>query len=240
MVMSIRPGNIQMVFFDAGGTLFDVRGSVGEIYSAAARRHGVAIAPEILQHAFVRYFRHHPPLAFPRDTPARELTRLERAWWFRLVSQVFAEFGEFPHIDAFFADVYELFRTPEGWQLYSETIPALDALRAQGLRLAVISNFDSRLDDLLKALKIDRYFEAVHLSSRIGAAKPNPEIFQTALASHGLAAQQAVHVGDSLDEDAAGAAAAGLQAVWLDRRSDDHADRNAARISRLTDLIELL
>ena len=62
-------------------------------------------------------------------------------------------------------------------------------------------------------VKGSRIFNA----SRAGHAKPSREIFQSALRLYDLKPHEAMHVGDSLENDAAGAARAGLEAVWLNR-----------------------
>jgi len=229
-----------VVFFDAAGTLFEVRGSVGKIYARVARRHGVEVAPEEIQRRFIDGFRLQPPLAFPVGSSEAEALALERDWWRRLVWQVFAASGPFPRFDEFFTEVFELFRGREGWQLYDDVEPALAALKQQGRRLGVISNFDSRLSDLLRAFRLDHYFDAVHLSSREGAAKPDPAIFHAALAKNAVGPAQAVHVGDSLREDVEGAAAVGIRPVWLDRAGRFTGGARFAHITRLDQLIELL
>ncbi|TAJ90276.1 HAD family hydrolase, partial [bacterium] len=98
-----------------------------------------------------------------------------------------------------------------------ETVETLSALSERGLVLDVISNFDSRLFAILEGLGIASRFDSVVLSSQVGYAKPAPEIFRAALGRHRLKAEEAVHVGDSPDKDAAGANSAGLTGVLLDR-----------------------
>lgn len=227
--------SIQMVFFDAVGTLFEVRGSVGEIYARLARRYGVEVMPEEIQRGFAHQFRAQPPIAFPADTPEAERLALERAWWRELVRAVFAKHDAFTRFDEYFTEVFEFFRGAEGWRLYDEVIPTLAALKTRGLRLGIISNFDSRIDDVLRGLGLDHYFDAVHISSREGAAKPDPAIFRAALTRNAMVPGAALHIGDSLREDAEAAAAVGMQAVWLDRRDS----AGVTRLPRLTQLDQL-
>lgn len=231
--------SIKMVFFDAAGTLFEVRGSVGEIYARLARRSGIEAVPEEIQRGFARQFRAQPPIAFPIETPEAERLALERAWWRNLVRAVFAGPRAFPRFDEYFTEVFEFFRGAEGWRLYDDVEPTLAALKAGGLRLGIISNFDSRLFDVLRALNLDHYFDAVHISSREGAAKPDPAIFHAALTRHAIAPPDALHVGDSLREDVEAAAAVGMQAVWLDRRESAGVTR-WPRITQLDQLAGLL
>ena len=78
----------------------------------------------------------------------------------------------------------------------------LAALRARGLRLAVVSNFDGRLLPLLDALGLATRVDAVVPSSRRrGAPSPTPRIFHAALARLGVAPAATLHVGDDLSTD---------------------------------------
>jgi putative hydrolase of the HAD superfamily len=86
----------------------------------------------------------------------------------------------------------------------------------QGLKLAVVSNFDSRLPGLLEQLGLSPWLHAVVVSSSAGAAKPDPAPFHIALEQLQLEASQVWHVGDS-PEDLAGAAAAGLPCIQVRR-----------------------
>jgi putative hydrolase of the HAD superfamily len=225
---------IQLVFFDVGGTLVELSGSVGDIYGRFARRYGIDRDPVAMTDAFSRSFREQPPLAFPRGTPEDELHGLERDWWRRLALEVIPEFAEF---DKFFSEVYEFFRGREAWQLFDDAIPTLAELKNRGLRLAIISNYDSRIDDLLRVFELEHFFDGVHVSSRIGAAKPDTEIFLSALRYHQVEPQRALHVGDSLREDVEGASAVGMRAVLLDRNRSFGLNDGLIRISSLDELL---
>ena len=227
---------IQAIFFDAGGTLFEVNGSVGEIYSRFARRYSIELDPETLTAAFLSSFREQPPLAFPRGTPEIELHGLEYDWWRRLVIDVVSDF---PQFDDFFAEVYEYFRRREAWVMFDDVIPTLTALKDHGLRLGIISNYDSRIDDLLRAFEIESYFDGIHVSSRSGVAKPDEKIFRAALSYHRVEPQNALHVGDNLREDVEGALLAGMRGVLLDRNSRVGLSDELIRIGSLIELIGL-
>jgi putative hydrolase of the HAD superfamily len=100
---------------------------------------------------------------------------------------------------------------------YPDVLPALAWAREHGLGLVVVSNWDSSLADVLDRIGVGEQVDGVVTSAGAGAAKPDPAIFRAALALVGVRAAQALHVGDSLVEDVAGARAAGVGAVWLDR-----------------------
>ena len=97
-------------------------------------------------------------------------------------------------------------------------IPTLGALEAAGLRLAVVSNWDRRLPDILAGLELSGYFSEVVVSASEGIEKPASAIFHRALERLGVLPERALHVGDSPVEDYLGAEMAGLSAALVDRR----------------------
>jgi len=234
-----RLSNIRVVFLDAAGTIFDLRGSVGEIYCRFARRHGAAADPGALQSKFVEAFSQMPPLVFP-GLQGPVLLAAERDWWRALVRQVFGREMTGEVFERFFGDLFEAFRGSECWQLFPDTHGSLERLRARGCRLGVISNFDSRLYDVLASLKIDSLLDYVVVSSRAGAAKPDPAIFQAALASAKVKAAEALHVGDSLRADVRGAQGAGLAAVLMDPQGKQPDVPGGWRVRSLSELCALL
>jgi putative hydrolase of the HAD superfamily len=206
---------MKAVLFDAGDTLFRVRGSVGDAYATVAARHGVIVTPQDIEPRFRAAFRQMPPLAFP-DAPPDQLPQREYAWWRQVVASAFS--GErFPDFDTFFRELFEYFADAAAWALFSDTPAALARLQARGLRLGLVSNFDGRLVSICEGLGIAGAFDVIVMSGRAGYAKPDPRIFRIALASLGVTPDEALHVGDSAREDVAGAAAAGLRAVLVQR-----------------------
>jgi putative hydrolase of the HAD superfamily len=230
---------IKVVFFDAADTLFHVKGSVGEVYVSHALKYGVNASQEAIQTAFRRAFAEAPPLAFS-VTDAEEMRSCERLWWFDVVHNVFYRVGMFQGFDDYFEEVFAYFANPDAWMLYPDTVTTLSALEDRGYELGLVSNFDSRLYEILIGLGIDRFFESITLSSVVGAAKPSPHIFHRALAKHAVTAKHAMHVGNSLEEDARGAEAAGIRAVVLDRRGTQAEEANIVKIAQLNELLVLL
>jgi putative hydrolase of the HAD superfamily len=100
---------------------------------------------------------------------------------------------------------------------YDDAAPALRELRERGFRLVVASNWDCSLPEVLARAGLGRFVDAVVSSATAGAVKPDPLLFRAALDAAGCGPDEAVHVGDSPENDVAGARAAGLRAVLLDR-----------------------
>ena len=99
---------------------------------------------------------------------------------------VFRDHVSFQDFDAFFDDLYQRFALAESWKLYEDVLENLEILREKGFRLAMISNWDSRLPALIEQLGIHRFFEKVTVSALCGYEKPHPAIFQIALEDTGL------------------------------------------------------
>lgn len=233
-------GSVDAVFFDAGQTLVYVYPSVGSVYAQIAASHGVEADPQELQDAFRAEWRRtaemrpaEPP--FVSDFTSEET---ERAWWRDMVAKVFAvhpgleTFGQ--QFDAFFDQVFHHFAKPEAWRVYQDVTPTLDRLNRVGIPCAVVSNWDSRLPILLERLGLLRYFAFVVTSAEIGCAKPDPCIFEAALARLNVAPERALHIGDSPEDDAAGAHGAGLRPILIDRE-----ERYTGEYPRLTTLTDL-
>ncbi|MFO0700908.1 MAG: HAD-IA family hydrolase [Nitrospira sp.] len=211
--------SIRVVFFDAADTLFHVDGSVGEIYLRHATEFGFAQKPDSLAaitQAFRRAFREAPPPVFATADPVR-LKQSERLWWFDIVHNVFYRVGMFGRFDEFFDHVFQVFEDHRSWRLFPETMSTVAQLKAQGLELGIISNFDSRLFEVLRGLGLAEAFDTVTISSVAQAAKPAPQIFLAALEKHAVDPEEALHVGDSLREDVEGGRKAGLHVALVDR-----------------------
>ena len=211
--------HIKVVFFDAAGTLFRVKGSVGDVYLQYATKYGVPRLPDMVtkvNQAFKDAFRQAPPPIFAVEQPEK-LKQCERLWWFDIVHAVFYRVGMFEGFDDYFEEVYEAFSRAEAWDLYPEVPEVLQQLRSQGYELGVISNFDTRFFEIIRALRLEHFFDSITISSLAGSAKPSPQIFQHALDQHVVEPEEAMHVGDDPKEDFEGATHAGLSGILLDR-----------------------
>ncbi len=232
---------IRAIFFDAAGTLFHVRGTVGEVYLRYAEKFGVHSSPELVENvnrAFKESFRQATPPIFAVDQPEK-LKQCERLWWFDIVHAVFYRVGMFEGFDEYFDEVFAAFGTAEHWEVYSEVPNVLQELKSEGYELGVISNFDTRFFGILRGLQLDRYFDSITISSLAGAAKPSPKIFQYALDHHALDPEEAVHVGDSRTEDFEGARQAKLLGILVDREGKAPPDGECV-IRRLDEIAGVL
>src|SRR5687768_3932439 len=230
---------IQAIFFDAAGTLMKPNRSVGESYATFAAKYGVTVTPSDLSQRFRVCFGRAPRLAFP-GASEETVAALERDWWKQLVSQVFEPWRPVKKFDEFFDELFAYFAEPGAWSLYPEVADTLAALKQRGLHSSVISNFDSRLVPILNGLGVGPFFRQIFVSSRVGYAKPDPQIFHAALKHHGLKPEQSLHVGDSEINDLDGANNAGLRGILVDRRELADPSGGGERVTSLKSLLDLL
>jgi HAD superfamily hydrolase (TIGR01662 family) len=120
--------------------------------------------------------------------------------------------------------------TQAHWHLEADAVPMLEALLARGCRLGIVSNAsdDEDVQTLIDNAGIRPYFDVIVTSAKAGVRKPNPRIFQMALARWDARPQQAVMVGDLVLADVVGANALGIASVWIPRRADTPENRAAA------------
>ncbi|KAA8517990.1 hypothetical protein F0562_015464 [Nyssa sinensis] len=115
----------------------------------------------------------------------------------------------------YFEELYNYYTTEKAWHLCDpDAEKVFKALRKAGVKLAIVSNFDTRLRPLLRALNCDQWFDAVAVSAEVAAEKPNPTIFLKACELLGVKPEDAIHVGDDRRNDIWGARDAGCDA-WL-------------------------
>jgi 2-haloalkanoic acid dehalogenase type II len=115
---------------------------------------------------------------------------------------------------------------------YPDVLPALRELRERGVTLVIASNWDCSLPDWLGPAGITELVDGVVTSAEVGAPKPDPRVFERALAIAGAAPSEALHVGDKVDNDVEGAAAAGVRAVLVQREGEPPAGVEAVRSLR--------
>jgi putative hydrolase of the HAD superfamily len=118
----------------------------------------------------------------------------------------------------------ELWAAAKQYELvvYDDTVEVLEALRRQGRRLVICSNWDWDLPDLLAELGLADLVDGVVTSARAGSRKPHPRIYVAALELAGATVTEAIFVGDSWGPDVEGPLALGMRAVHVAR--PDHHD----------------
>lgn len=211
---------MKAVLLDAGLTLLRAAPSLGGIYARVARRHGAEVDEGAFERSAEAAF--HAQAAEHRALGVEGLRTSdehERVSWTAHARKVAGGLPGMAKVDfdRWFEDLYGEFGTASAWEPFDDAVPLLESLRARGVRLAIVSNWDTRLRAILDERRLRPYFDAVVISAEVGWRKPHPAIFGKALGLLGCAPADALHVGDSVGDDVEGARAAGIRPVLLDR-----------------------
>ena len=209
--------SVRAVTFDAGQTLVELDTAM---LAARAAQRGVAVTAPALEAALPGAWRvHEQAVAAGAHHP-----------WKEMMTALLDGAGAAPA--AIPALVDWLFVEQGRANLWRRPVAGMRELVAdlhrRGVPMAVVSNSEGKLAELLDELGWSRWFVAIADSAKIGIAKPDPGIFAWALARLGVPAGEVVHVGDSREADVEGALAAGLSAVWFGPAARDLGDPRVA------------
>ncbi len=210
------------VLLDAGETLFGPRESFGAVYAKVLAPLGLDRPAEVFEAAIRESWRELDRLV-PRGADRYAyFPEGEDGYWLRFARGAIERATGAETTDGFVASVLgplrAAFREPGAWRVFPDVRPTLSELRLMGTRLAVVSNWDSRLPYLLDLLDLDGLFDVVVYSHLVGVEKPHPGIFRGALDALGAEPGRSLHVGDVPEIDLVGARAAGIDGLLVDRR----------------------
>lgn len=220
---------VTTVVLDLDDTLVDQATAAAEAVVAWAATLGVAGEPEELVARwealsaphYARWQARETTFAGQRRARVRELA-------------VHLDLAEDAAADAAFAGYLSRYRA--AWRPFDDAVPTLRRLRAEGFRLAVLTNGEEdQQREKLDLTGLTEHVDTLIASSTLPFGKPHPLAFATAVERLGADPEEVLMVGDSLDKDVRGALAAGLRAVLLDR-SGAHAGVDVPRIRSLDEL----
>lgn len=202
--------------FDAVGTLLVPREPVAATYQAVGQAHGSVLTEAEVGPRFQRVFAESEGLVFhPDGTISPGLATSEDAEyrrWRWVVGQVFDDLAPDQQTRVFEA-LWRHYAQPAAWRLLPDVAETLAEVHQMGWRLAIASNFDARLEGLLRGFAALGTIERVAISSRLGWRKPAPEFFAQVAELCGSRPDELCMVGDHWDHDVQAARAAGWQAV---------------------------
>lgn len=229
----------KLVTLDAAGTIVDHKWDPGGIAKAAAAECGILVD---LETSRARY----ETVAATFREEQEELEKMGdkgaiASLWQKQMAAWLGEIGDDPSRAPEVLSVFRRIAFGKGsfvWSIYSDVLPAIEALRDCGACIGVISNWDHTLHEVLSNLGVIDKFDFVIASLEFGYEKPDKRIFAEALKRGNAAANEAVHVGDSYYDDFQGARDAGLSALLLDRESQH--DYAQGRIASLMQIQEAL
>jgi HAD superfamily hydrolase (TIGR01509 family) len=222
---------VKALLLDLDDTLLDYSGGADHCWSQAC----AAVAVELDQARLLtvlaearRWFWDDP------ERQRRERRNMLRAWT-QIATLALETYGApAPEMAAAIAAEFSA-RRRAVMDLFPETLVCLEALRAHGLPLALVTNGDA----VEQRWKIERcalapYFGTIVIEGEVGAGKPEPIVYHTAMKALGVEPGPDVWmVGDHLEFDVAGPQRLGLHGVWLDRSGGGLPDRTTVRPDRI-------
>lgn len=223
-------GPIQAVIFDFGYTLINFEGD----YKRVIRESYLVMAQSLRAAGYLinaREFAERFDGIINGYYRAREEDLIERPIE-QYLAQVLASYEIYDPLKSLVEGAIEnMYRTTEShWQLESDALPTLQALKDAGFRLGMITNAANadNANRLIDQFNLRQYFEFVLISAIERIRKPDTRIYARAMSRLELPAGSAVMVGDTLTADILGAQNAGLRAIWVTRRADRPGNRLAA------------
>ncbi len=227
-------GGCAAVFFDVGNTLLYPFPSVSQVCEKILSKAGHArdlAAIDALMPLVDEYYEDR----FRADDTFWTSEEATSEVWVGMYSLLCRNLGIEHEAEVLARAVYDEFGKSERWRAYSDVVPEFERLRAEGVRVGVISNWDRRLEGLLEGIGFGPLIDTVVCSAAVGLHKPDPRIFELACTRLGVDPSECVHVGDHFYSDILGARTAGLRAVLIDRKGGGIAP-GVARIGGLDEL----
>ncbi|MDR3136879.1 MAG: HAD family hydrolase [Coriobacteriales bacterium] len=230
---------IDTVFFDAGNTLLRPAADEAQTFARLAAAMGAQVNLETVSShiptMYLLYDRLHS-----NDESFWQNDRRLRAIWLEMYNHL----GELTDVPAklrmqIAERAYEHYFSAQAWQPFDDTLPALQALQKRGVRMGIISNWESTLKGIISGLGLSSYFDCIISSAEVGLHKPMPEVFELALTSLDARPEQSLHIGDTISADIHGARAVGITPVLIDRENQ-HAQADSLRIEDLRHLLNII
>lgn len=205
---------IKLVTFDATNTLLKFRIPPWQYYGLVARDYGFTGSDDGLKYRMMESFKfmneQHPNFGQSDVT--------WRNWWLQVVELTFKD--QLPpsvDINKIAMKLIDEFRTTKCWTVAYGSPKLLKLLKKKGITLGVISNFDPRLNDILRNVNLRDLFDFVLTSYEVGFSKPDARIFERALkyCKTPTEPSQSIHIGDDLEKDYKAAREAGWHALLV-------------------------
>lgn len=233
------PKHVQWVAFDLVGTLIYPDPPVAEVYEQVGRRFGSRLSAAEVSSRFRGAFAEseHADRQTLSQSGTDELRTSEDREYQRWQRIVLTVLDDVSAGEACFRQLFEHFARPDSWRCFDDVAPTFAALTRANYRLAIASNFDSRLHAVCDGLPpLDR--TSVRLvSSEVGFRKPSPRFFAQLLRTTN-SVPSAVHmVGDDYENDIAGARNAGLHAIQVCRGTHQNMP---GQVTTLMDVIDII
>ncbi len=224
---------IKAVFFDWLNTIAHPKPDRHELFSQVAQELGIVLSPQVLIKAI-----HVAESKVPAGAPPRWSEGKDEAPFIRYQEVLAAGLGMSLPRETMLEFTRRISRVVKGgglsWVLYDDVLPTVKILKKRGLILGLISNL------IAGKVGAESYLSFIVTAKEIGADKPQPPIFLAALERAGVAASEAVYVGDQYETDVVGARGVGINPILIDRYDLMPEVTDCPRIHSLSEVVEYI
>ncbi len=203
---------VRALLLDAVGTVIRLREPPARVYARVAESHGIGVDSAQLKRRLRAQLARLPSL--PLDgLQLSEVPEREREGWRSVVREAL---GDTAADGPCFDSLFTLYGSADAWEVVPRAPQALDLVRARDIRIAIVSNMDARVPNLLEQLGLAGRVDEIVIPSNCGLAKPDPRIFHIALERLEVSAAMTLYIGDRELDCVDAARAAGLRALRYD------------------------
>ncbi len=235
-----NPQAVRAIFFDVGFTLLAPHPSITQIALDATQRLGVPVDVNCLRQQQKRSEEHLRSMSQAKPWTWGDETAINETWTSYFTEMLRPCLTDRPEqLEACVQETVRAFDEAGNYALYPDVLPCLHALHERDLTLGVISDWGLSLSLILRHHDLIAFFDFAVISAQARRAKPDPQLFQTALERADAIPDYALHIGDSYVLDVLGARSVGITPILLDRRRvHDPAQMDCLVATTLYDLLD--
>ncbi len=230
---------VKAVYFDAGHTLLKTHPSIARYAAEVAQKYNPQLKEEDLSRVSnlveekFRIFLSEQAFHWSSRENVVNLWVEVYGYWMELVGFDQNESRRLA------LELYERLGEADCWVLYPDVQPTLEFLKANHCYLGIISNWDERLEELIKEMGLEHYFSFILASAQAGFGKPDGRLFEKAAEISRIEKEFTLVVGDDPQADFYGATNAGFAGCLIDRENK-YPNFNGLKITSLIEIKNLL
>mgnify|MGYP001573201633 CR=1 FL=1 len=220
------------ILFDFGDTLVYLQPSKEDVFLKVLSENGIKIDKEEIKKAFL----HNDYIKQSAITLKNEEGK--RNFLINYNKKILSSLNINDNLDSLAIKINNEFKKTH-WKLFSDTIPVLEKLKKMRFRLALLSNWESKLHEVCKKLGIYDYFELVLASTDVGIEKPNREFFEIILSKLDMVSKETIYIGNDYELDVISSRNVGIKPILIDR-DNIYEDKDCDRIKTLDNIFPML
>lgn len=204
--------NFKVIIFDFGDTLIRLNPSKEEIVLEFLSSKGLDVSIDEITKAYriVDY-------CYKQSALSLKEPKAKKAFLLNINKELLKVMGLSKNANHWTEELYNIFSKKKRWEVFRDTIPALNEIKRMGYKMAILANWDRNLSSLVGELGLNNYFSSIFSSEDLSVEKPDPEIFTPLLKYLLSRPEEAIYVGNDYEVDIICARGADVEPVLIDR-----------------------